>query len=226
MLSAVNAPPRQTYAQVVNPKPQRRDPPSFSVPAARPVLPNITVCASAAPDSDDNADDSDGSSISDIESVTQLRLQYENPQALRDLARTSGDQQRVYAKRSRACARRDRGLAKEFTKTAKAHARKAKRYNARAAKWVYAENNKRRRSNTVDLHGLYVAEALEYAQRAIGAARESGQAKLSLIVGQGQHSENGVAKIKPALEGWLQKQGTAYKPDEQNPGRLLITLDA
>ncbi|KAF9812539.1 hypothetical protein IEO21_06129 [Rhodonia placenta] len=218
LLSAVKAPTQRTYA------PQRRDPPSFSVPAARPALPNIIMGAPADADSEDD-DDSDGSSISDIESVTQLRLQYENPQALRDLARESGDLQRVYARRSRACARRDRGLAREFTKAAKAHARKVKRYNARAAKWVYAENNKRRRSNTVDLHGLYVAEALEYAQRAIGAARESGQAKLSLIVGQGQHSENGVAKIKPALEEWLQKRGTAYKPDERNPGRLVITLD-
>lgn len=225
MLSAVNAPTQRTYApQMVIQQPQRRDPPSFSVPAARPALPNIIMGAPADADSEDD-DDSDGSSISDIESVTQLRLQYENPQALRDLARTSGDQQRVYARRSRACARRDPGLARKFAKAAKAHARKAKRYNAWAAKWVYAENNKRRRSNTVDLHGLYVAEALEYAQRAIGAARESGQATLSLIVGQGQHSENGVAKIKPALEEWLQKRGTAYKPDERNPGRLVITLD-
>lgn len=47
-------------------QPQRRDPPSFSVPAARPALPNIIMGAPADADSEDD-DDSDGSSISDIE---------------------------------------------------------------------------------------------------------------------------------------------------------------
>lgn len=36
----------------------------------------------------------------------------------------------------------------------------------------------------VDLHGLYVKEAIRYADRAIQEARERGDAKLNIIVGQ------------------------------------------
>ena len=78
-------------------------------------------------------------------------------------------------------------------------------------------------SGEIDLHGLYVKEALERTDRAIQEAKERGDSELRLIVGQyqlalrntrvsqvilvigkGLHSK-GSARIRPAVEELMQK---------------------
>ena len=75
----------------------------------------------------------------------------------------------------------------------------------------------------VDLHGLYVKEAIAYTDRAIQEAKQRGDSEVHLIVGafrvrlpssprvltrptagKGLHSRNG-AKIKPAIEDLMRK---------------------
>jgi len=56
----------------------------------------------------------------------------------------------------------------------------------------------------VDLHGLYVKEAIDYTDRALQQARTRGDRELYLIVGKGLHSKDG-AKIKPAIQQLIHK---------------------
>lgn len=76
----------------------------------------------------------------------------------------------------------------------------------------------------IDLHGLYVKEAIERTDYAIQDAKRRGDTEVHLIVGtlsfevsistvlyqfaaagKGLHSSGGVAKIKPAIEELMQK---------------------
>jgi hypothetical protein len=77
----------------------------------------------------------------------------------------------------------------------------------------------------VDLHGLYVKEAITYTDNSIAEARARGDKEIRLIVGpyspfirvrrqltvcvvcvgKGIHSPNNTAKLKPAIEGLMQK---------------------
>ena len=68
-----------------------------------------------------------------------------------------------------------------------------------------AENNKLSPAGTIDLHGLYVKEAIERTESAISQAQASGQGELRVIVGKGIHSQGHVARIKPAVEELMQK---------------------
>lgn len=57
----------------------------------------------------------------------------------------------------------------------------------------------------IDLHGLYVKEAIARTDEAILAAKRRGDSQLRLVVGKGIHSQGGVAKIKPAIAELMQK---------------------
>lgn len=55
----------------------------------------------------------------------------------------------------------------------------------------------------VDLHALRVPEALMVLQHLAKKCRESHVPFLDVVTGKGLHSTDGIAKIKPAIEGWL-----------------------
>lgn len=76
----------------------------------------------------------------------------------------------------------------------------------------------------VDLHGLYVKEAIAYSENALAIARQRGDSKIRLIVGtrapsfqfrasssglalagQGNHSDGGVSRLKPAIQKAMRK---------------------
>ena len=74
----------------------------------------------------------------------------------------------------------------------------------------------------IDLHGLYVKEAIAYSQKAVADARQRGDSGIRLIVGmcvasarsepsissslagQGNHSEGGISRLRPAIEEDMQ----------------------
>ena len=74
----------------------------------------------------------------------------------------------------------------------------------------------------IDLHGLYVKEAIAYSQRAVADARQRDDSEIRLIVGmcvasarfepfissslagQGNHSEGGISRLRPAIEKDMQ----------------------
>ena len=75
----------------------------------------------------------------------------------------------------------------------------------------------------VDLHGLYVKEVIAYSQQAVADARQRGDSEVRLIVGmcvasarfepsilsslagQGNHSEGGISRLKPAIQENMRK---------------------
>jgi DNA-nicking Smr family endonuclease len=90
----------------------------------------------------------------------------------------------------------------------------------RDADYIIAKNTDSS-PNEVDLHGLYVKEAVERTERAIQAAQRHGYSNIHLIVGEysafyllriyiyvfvgkGMHSQANVARIKPAIEDLLE----------------------
>jgi hypothetical protein len=70
---------------------------------------------------------------------------------------------------------------------------------------THVENNRDSPPGTIDLHGLYVKEAIEKTEQAIMSAQANRQEELRVIVGKGIHSPGHHAKIKPAVEGLMQK---------------------
>lgn len=67
------------------------------------------------------------------------------------------------------------------------------------------DNNQKQPRGTIDLHGLYVKEAIEQTEKAIADGQRSGLDELRVITGKGIHSKNHQAKIKPAVEGLMRK---------------------
>lgn len=70
--------------------------------------------------------------------------------------------------------------------------------NKRAAEEAFRSNNVRRHVSEIDLHDLFVNEAIEMLTKRILKLMQQGGRKLIVIVGRGLHSING-PKIKPAV---------------------------
>ncbi|OJA08022.1 hypothetical protein AZE42_08012 [Rhizopogon vesiculosus] len=123
-----------------------------------------------------------------------------------------------------AYARRERALAKELSEKGKQHERTMEALNAEASAWIFRENNLDSKPGEVDLHGLYVKEAISYSDKAIKEARQRGDSQIRLIVGKGLHSD-GQARIKPAIEKMMGQYNLPTEVDPQNAGVLIVQLD-
>lgn len=115
-------------------------------------------------------------------------------------------------------------LAKELSEKGGVHKRRMERLNAEAGAWIFRENNLDSKPGEVDLHGLYVKEAVMYAEGAIDKAQRRGDSEIRLIVGKGLHSDGQVAKIKPALEELMKRRGLPADTDPDNAGLLVVRL--
>ncbi|KAK7025517.1 hypothetical protein VNI00_015951 [Paramarasmius palmivorus] len=135
--------------------------------------------------------------------------------------------------------------AKELSNEGKEHQKKMEKLNREASEWIYIgeclflhrhrwakkvnmdipENNKDSGPDEVDLHGLYVKEAIEYTDRALEEAKMNGQCEVRLIVGKGLHPSGGVAKIKPAIEEVMIKHQLIAELDPDNTGVLIVQMN-
>jgi len=107
---------------------------------------------------------------------------------------------------------------------AMAYESEMKMLNKKAASIIFKENNKARQGTTVDLHGLFVNEALEYADKELESAAMRKVDMVSFIVGRGLHSDGGVPKIRPALEEFCDERRLAHSLDPRNAGKLIVHL--
>ncbi|GJE90106.1 hypothetical protein PsYK624_062290 [Phanerochaete sordida] len=115
-------------------------------------------------------------------------------------------------------------LGKALLDKARGHKTEMQRLNKEAAEWIFAMNNANLKPGEMDVHGLFVQEAIVYAKRAVEEAKARGDSELRIIVGKGLHSEGGTAKIKPAIQALMQKQQLAAKPDPQNSGVIIVNF--
>jgi len=149
--------------------------------------------------------------------------------SLRASAREKYTQMGSCFERSRAAYSSGDGAgAKDLSQEGHALQAEARRLDAQAAEWIFRKNNEGRegtRPREVDLHGLFVREAVEQTESAVKEAKREGEREVRLIVGKGLHSENHVAKIKPAIEELMQKENLTAEIDPSNSGVLIVYVD-
>lgn len=102
----------------------------------------------------------------------------------------------------------------------KKRAADAARLHKAAAETIYLHRNGGRPDTSIDLHGLYVNEALGYLQQRL-KIMDRGD-KLDVITGAGHHSDDHIAKIKPAVVDLLKKKRLRY--EELNAGELRVCV--
>lgn len=94
----------------------------------------------------------------------------------------------------------DKAAAKVLSEQGKAEGAAMEKANAEAAELYFNDNNKKHDEGTIDLHGLYVEEAIDRLEQRLTSCQKNGRAQLIIIFGKGNHSKDGVRKIKPAVE--------------------------
>jgi len=118
----------------------------------------------------------------------------------------------------------DGAKAKELSNQGKEHQSKMEALNKEASDWIFVENNKDSKPGEIDLHGLYVKEAIAHTDQAIQEAKQRGDSEVHLIVGKGLHSPGGAAKIKPAIEDLMQTHQLVAELDPHNAGVLIVHM--
>ena len=132
----------------------------------------------------------------------------QNPhyKALRSKAQSEGDKMaHCFEQSQQVYARGDGAGAKKLSQEGHQHKAAMERLNTEARQWIFAANNADSPPDTLDLHGLYVKEALIKVEEAIQKAQAQNYTELKLIVGKGLHSKDHVAHIKPAVERLLSR---------------------
>jgi len=144
---------------------------------------------------------------------------------LRNKARSEGDKMANAFKASKAAyAKGDGARAKELSNEGNMHKQNMEQLNREARLWIFAANNADSPPDTVDLHGLYVKEALAKAEEAVQKAQAQNFPQLKLIVGKGIHSRDHVAHVKPAVEDLLRKYHLNAHVDKHNAGIVVVNL--
>ncbi|EGN99955.1 hypothetical protein SERLA73DRAFT_106863 [Serpula lacrymans var. lacrymans S7.3] len=161
-----------------------------------------------------------------FEDSDQINMHNEHYVGLRSRANEEGDKMaQCFQESHEAYSNHDGALAKELSEKGKEHERNMERLNDEASEWIFKENNSDRKPGEIDLHGLFVKEAVVYTDRAIQVARQRGDSQIHLIVGKGLHSPQHIAKIKPAMEELMQKHQLLAEVDPHNAGVLIVHLD-
>ncbi|XP_070780347.1 NEDD4-binding protein 2 [Enoplosus armatus] len=108
------------------------------------------------------------------------------------------------------------------------HGKWMREANHRAAVQIFERvNSSLLPRNILDLHGLHVDEALQHLSQVLQDKTtdcEQGlcRPQLSVITGRGNHSQGGVARIRPAVIDYLTNKH--YRFTEPKPGLVLVSL--
>lgn len=109
----------------------------------------------------------------------------------------------------------DGALARSLAQRGRECDRLMKAANARASARILARQNMRG-LHAIDLHGLFLREALAAVQQLLAAhahARHDGPCTIEIITGIGQHSA-GAARLRPGLRRWLGAHDYGYTERE------------
>ncbi|KAF9908291.1 hypothetical protein EC991_009935 [Linnemannia zychae] len=141
----------------------------------------------------------------------------------RTVARQNAVLRQEYSQKSQAAYKAGNGAkAKELSLKAKEYGREMDRCNNLARDMIFKRNNASRPTNELDLHGLKVREALEITRERLHRFVKNKEPNLLIIVGRGNNSLNGVAKIKPAVTELVNEFHIKATPNKPNEGCIWI----
>ncbi|XP_061565360.1 NEDD4-binding protein 2 [Cololabis saira] len=133
-----------------------------------------------------------------------------------------------FSKAAEAFKQGHREVASFYAQQGHLHGQRMHEANRRAAVQIFDRvNASLLPKNILDLHGLHVDEALHHLAHVLqdkSADYERGlcQPQLSVITGRGNHSQGGVARIRPAVIDYLTNKH--YRFTEPKPGLVMVSL--
>lgn len=147
-------------------------------------------------------------------------------QRLRSAANDAMNSRKRLAEESqRAYKSGDKAKAHELSEKAKKKLAEADDLNMQAAEYVFVQNNADSSSNEIDLHGLYVKEAMWILKKRMVHAAEHGETELRVITGKGVHSQNHVSKVKQGTIDLFEENGLKYHIPSKNEGVVVVQID-
>jgi DNA-nicking Smr family endonuclease len=111
----------------------------------------------------------------------------------------------------------DKELASKLSEEGKMHNEKWKQLTIEAGKNIFNEMNKNNEKTVIDLHGLFVDEAIGFVKERLAELKGS-SVTLSIITGAGNHSEGGQALIKPKIIQLLKEENLSF--EEEKNGQI------
>jgi len=76
----------------------------------------------------------------------------------------------------------------------------------------------------IDLHQLFVTEALEVAKAHLQKCRANNMTKTKFITGWGRNSIGGIAKVKPKIVEWLTEEKGVEIVKQSNEGVVEVMI--
>ncbi|KAG9007613.1 hypothetical protein FRB94_013630 [Tulasnella sp. JGI-2019a] len=209
--------PRHRPPPTLQPLSQHR--PSLTITLAEQVCQQLSYSG----DEEDSRIEDLSEPIDDGHAVSQDDSRYTE---LRAKANVEGDAMvRCFKDSQNAFTSGDRARAKDLSNQGRIHKAEMERLHSEACELIFQINNegRGRGPNEVDLHGLYVKEAIQEAQQAIIGAQMRDDRQIRFIVGKGLHSQ-GDPRLKPAIEELAVQHDLVAALDPRNSGVLIITL--
>lgn len=102
------------------------------------------------------------------------------------------------------------------------------KYNKKAEDYIFNLKNEFRSENEIDLHGLFVNEAIDKLKERIKIAEKGGvknENKILVVIhGKGSHSKSNLSRIKILCYVYLDENKLRYEKNSPNEGCLTIFL--